>query len=239
MSRAKTGKKTETPPFCRFLSRNSERNRLPEKRCATLGAAPTRFWKGALDASAATLAPFLQAGDSARHRRAFRQSRRSLTEPPRADKAATFFMPCDGIKGAPRRRRRQYKTARRVGWAPIEATRRRHAPQARATSRRRARSARATPKQDKQTHNSRRDRAPSGRTAGTGAERKKKALQLPSRGLPERRAISPSTTANYTSNGSESAARSRAPRRAVGIGKSSFEIIVIFCHGLNARLLDI
>ena len=120
MSRAKTGKKTETPPFCRFLSRNSERNRLPEKRCATLGAAPTRFWKGALDASAATLAPFLQAGDSARHRRAFRQSRRSLTEPPRADKAATFFMPCDGIKGAPRRRRRQYKTARRVGWAPMK-----------------------------------------------------------------------------------------------------------------------
>ena len=148
-------------------------------------------------------------------------------------------MPCDGIKGAPRRRRRHYKTARRVGRAPIvprgDGTRPKREPRADG----RARPARATPKQDKQTHNSRRDRAPSGRTAGTGAERKKKALQLPPRGLPERRAISSSTTANYTSNGSESAARSRAPRRAVGIGKSSFEIIVNFCHGLNARLLDI
>lgn len=45
---------------------------------------------------------------------------------------------------------------------------------------------RVTPKQDKQTHNSRRERAPSGRTAGAGAGQKKKAPQLPKRGLPER-----------------------------------------------------
>lgn len=43
---------------------------------------------------------------------------------------------------------------------------------------------RATPKQDKQTHNSRRGRAPSGRTAVTGAEQKKKLLSCRQGGCP-------------------------------------------------------
>ena len=98
--------------------------------------------------------------------------------------------------------------------------------------------ARATPKQDKQTHNSRRERAPSGRTAVTGAERKKKAPQLPTRGLPERPRRARLNLAETTPRAAPGAAVYFFRRRSTA-EKLFLGFIVIFCHGLNARLLDI
>lgn len=98
--------------------------------------------------------------------------------------------------------------------------------------------ARATPKQDKQTHNSRRERAPSGRTAVTGAERKKKAPQLPTRGLPERPRRARLNSAETTPRAAPGAAVYFLPA-AVNWGKAFSWIYCHFCHGLNARLLDI
>lgn len=138
MSRTKKRRTRQTRYLlCRFLPRNSERNRLQEKKGAQ-GLEPHRhaLGKGHEAPVRRPLAPFF-AG------RRFRSSSAHLrTKPPTLDGDAElrqsrspFLYPCDGKKG--RRAAAGGITKRREGWEGTDnATRRRHAPQARATSRR-------------------------------------------------------------------------------------------------------